>query len=136
MNSRRLVAGAGSDFTQAGRRDAVVRFAFVGAFCVAVLLVGGLARAQPHQAETSLNNDSVRATLLTFRPGAGTGRHLGIEPELGIVPEGELVLDTPEGQKTLGAGSLYWIPSLAPHDVRNGSTRMAKLWEILLKRCE
>jgi len=83
-----------------------------------------------------LNNESVRVTQLTFRPGGGTGRHLGLEAELGIVLEGELVLDTPKGQEILRAGSVYWLPGLTQHDVRNESGQSAKLWDVLLKRCE
>jgi len=114
----------------------VTRLARVLVLFVGPLLLTGLASAQPPQGEIALNNDSVRVTLLTFRPGGGTGRHLGLEPELGIVLEGELIVDTPKGQETLRAGSVYWLPGLTPHDVRNESAGLAKLWDILLKRCE
>ncbi len=114
----------------------MTRLALMLAFFVGPLLVTNLASAQPPQGEIVLNNESVRVTLLTFRPGGGTGRHLGLEPELGIVLDGELTLETPKGQETIGAGSVYWVPSLTPHDVRNESDRPGKLWDILLKRCE
>lgn len=103
---------------------------------VGLLFSDGRAWAQPPEGQIVLNNDSARVTLLTFRPGGGTGRHLGVEPELGIVLEGELILDTPKGQEILRAGSVYWLPGLTPHDVRNESAGLAKLWDILLKRCE
>jgi len=106
------------------------------ALFVAPLLVTDRACAQPPQGEIVLNTDSVRVTVLTFRPGGSTGRHLGLEPELGLVLQGELILDSPRGQDTLGAGSVYWLPGLTPHDVRNESGQPAKLWDVLLKRCE
>jgi len=105
--------------------------AFIG-----LLLLTQLASAQPPQGEIVLNNDSVRVTLLIFRPGGGTGQHVGLEPELGIVLEGELVLHTPNGQQLLKAGSAYWLPGLTPHDIRNESPGLAKLWDVLLKRCD
>ncbi len=114
----------------------MTRLALMLALFVGPLLVTGLASAQPPQGEIVLNNDSVRVTLLTFRPGGGTGRHLGLEPELGLVLEGELILDSPKGQETLTAGSVYWLPGLTPHDVRNESGQPAKLWDVLLRRCE
>jgi len=103
---------------------------------MAVLLSPASALTEPPQREVRLENDSVRVTIWGFQPGAGMGRHMGIEPELGIALEGELVLETPEGRKTLRPGSLYWIPGLTPHDVRNGSTGPAKMWDVLLKRCQ
>lgn len=101
-----------------------------------ILLPASAARAQPPEGHLALENDSVRVTVLTFRPGAGTGRHVGLEPELGIVLEGELTLETPSGQQVLGAGAVYWIPSLTPHDVRNEGDRPGKLRDVLLKRCD
>jgi mannose-6-phosphate isomerase-like protein (cupin superfamily) len=64
-----------------------------------------------------------------------TGRHMGFEPELGIVAEGEMTLDASKGREDLGAGSVYWVPGMIPHDLRNSSSRPAKVWDILLKRC-
>lgn len=101
-----------------------------------VLLANAVAWGQPPEGQVVLSNDSVRVMVLGFRPGAGTGRHFGLEPELGIVVEGELTLDTPDGREVLSAGRVYWIPSLTPHDVRNEGPRPAKLWDVLLKRCE
>ena len=101
-----------------------------------ILLGNAASWAQPPEGQVALENDSVRATLLTFRPGAGTGRHVGLEPELGIVLEGDLTLETPNGTEVLRAGAVYWVPSLTPHDVRNEGDRLGKLWDILLKRCD
>lgn len=103
---------------------------------VGVVLLDGLVRAQPPDIRIALNNDSVRVALQTFRPRAGSGRHAGLEPELGIVQEGELTLEGPDGRQTLGAGDIYWFPSLTPHAAQNDGDRPAKLWVILLKRCE
>jgi len=110
--------------------------ALVTAVVIGMLFVVGVTRAQPPERHLGLDNDSVRVVLLTYQPGAGTGRHLGLEPELGIVLEGEVTLETPNGVKTFKAGSVYWIPSLTPHDVRNESDRPAKVWDMLIKRCE
>lgn len=83
-----------------------------------------------------LNNETVRVAEVTLHPGTGSGRHMGIEPEIGIVVEGELVLDTPTGRRVLRRGSVYWLPGLTLHDVRNESSGRATLWDILLYRCQ
>ncbi len=106
------------------------------AVSMTVLLLPAVAPAQPADSQVTLNNDSIRATIFTFRPGAAMGRHQGLGPELGIVIEGELTLETPNGQQTLRPGNVYWIPSLTPHDVRNEGPNVGKLWDILFKRCE
>lgn len=106
------------------------------ALVVGTLLLEGTVRAQPPERHLALDNDSMRVVLLTYQPGAGTGRHLGLEPELGIVLEGEVTLETPKGAETFKAGSVYWIPSLTPHDVRNETDRPVKVWDMLTKRCE
>ena len=108
----------------------------LGTALVAMLLLAGAAGAQPPERHVGLDNDAVRVVLLTYQPGAATGRHLGLEPELGIVLEGEVTLETPKGLETFKAGSVYWIPSLTPHDVRNETDRAAKVWDMLIKRCE
>lgn len=69
-------------------------------------------------------------------PGGATGRHQGIEPEIGLVIEGELTVESPMGRQTLRPGSAYWMPSLTPHDVRNESNLPVKVWDIFLKRCD
>jgi quercetin dioxygenase-like cupin family protein len=83
-----------------------------------------------------LENDAVRVDLLTFPPGVASGRHVGLEPEMGIVIEGELTLVTDQGREVLGPGTVHWLPALTPHDARNESDRPVKLWVVLFKRCD
>ena len=110
------------------------------ALVAAAVLAGALspmtARAQLPASQVVLENPSVRVTILTFVPGGATGRHQGIESEIGIVLEGELTVESPTGRQSLGPGAVYWMPGLTPHDVRNESGRPAKLWDIFLKRCD
>jgi quercetin dioxygenase-like cupin family protein len=94
------------------------------------------ASAQLPVSQVILENPSIRVTLLTFTPGGATGRHQGIESEIGIVVEGELTVESPTGRRQLVPGGVYWMPGLTPHDVRNESGRPAKLWDIFLKRCD
>ena len=95
-----------------------------------------IASAQLPASQVILENPSIRVTLLTFAPGGATGRHQGIESEIGIVVEGELTVESPTGRQQLAPGGVYWMPGLTPHDVRNESGRPAKLWDIFLKRCD
>ena len=110
------------------------------AFATLALLAGALlpltASAQLPTSQVILENASVRVTLLTFTPGGATGRHQGIESEIGIVVEGQLTVESPTGRQQLAPGGVYWMPGLTPHDVRNESGRPAKLWDIFLKRCD
>ena len=94
------------------------------------------AAGQPPAPQVILDNASVRVTILTFPPGAGTGRHQGIEAEVGIVVDGELTLESPLGRTLLRPGTAYWIPGLTPHDVRNESGRPVKMFDVFLKRCD
>ena len=108
---------------------------------VAVAVLAGTlspmtARAQLPVSQVVLENPSVRVTMLTFGPGGATGRHQGIETEIGIVIEGELTVESPTGRQSLRPGSVYWMPGLTPHDVRNEGPRPAKMWDIFLKRCD
>jgi quercetin dioxygenase-like cupin family protein len=48
----------------------------------------------------------VRVALLVFPPGAASGEHVGLDPELGIVLEGELTLLTVGGREVLGPGAV------------------------------
>lgn len=104
------------------------------------VLAGALAPmaadAQPPASQVVLENPSARITTQTFVPGGATGRHQGIEAEIGLVIEGELTLESPTGRQTLRPGSAYWMPGLTPHDVRNESPRPARMWDIFLKRCD
>ena len=93
-------------------------------------------RAQMPESQVVLENPSIRITILTFVPGGATGRHQGIESEIGILVEGELTVESPTGRQQLAPGGVYWMPGLTPHDVRNESGRPAKLWDIFLKRCD
>jgi quercetin dioxygenase-like cupin family protein len=99
-------------------------------------LLPPIAAAQLPTSQVILENASIRVTLLTFAPGGATGRHQGIESEIGIVAEGDLTVESPTGRQQLAPGGVYWMPGLTPHDVRNESGRPAKLWDIFLKRCD
>ena len=110
------------------------------ALVVVAVLAGTLSpmavAAQMPETQVVLENPSIRVTLLTFVPGGATGRHQGIEAEIGLVIEGELTVESPMGRQNLRPGSAYWMPGLTPHDVRNESNRPAKMWDIFLKRCD
>jgi mannose-6-phosphate isomerase-like protein (cupin superfamily) len=110
------------------------------ALVVGAVLAGALSpvtvRAQLPETQTVVNNESIRVNALTFVPGGATGRHQGIEAEIGIVMEGELTVEGPAGRQSLGPGGVYWVPGLTPHDVRNEGARPAKLYDIFLKRCD
>jgi quercetin dioxygenase-like cupin family protein len=114
----------------------------VQAGLLAWALVGGAGRAAeapvPPVVEPRLilENDAVSVYLLTFPPGAASGRHVGLEPEMGIVVEGELTLVTDHGREVLGPGTVHWLPALTPHDARNESDRPVTLWVVLFKRCD
>ena len=69
------------------------------------------------ESQVILENPSVRVTVLTFAPSGATGRHQGIEAEIGIVIEGELTVEGPTGRQVLRPGGVYWMPGLTPHDV-------------------
>jgi mannose-6-phosphate isomerase-like protein (cupin superfamily) len=105
-----------------------------------LILAGALApvaaTAQPPMPEVILENPSVRITIVTYPPGTGTGLHQGIEAEVGIVVDGEIVLESPGGRTVLRPGTAYWLPGLTPHDTRNTTSRPVKMVDILLKRCD
>lgn len=106
---------------------------------LAVLVVAvlpGATTAQVLTPEVILENPSVRITVTTLPPGIGTGRHQGIEAEVGILVEGDLSVESPLGRTVLRPGMAYWLPGLTPHDTRNEGQRPARLYEILLKRCD
>ena len=112
----------------------------VRAVLAALLLVAGPVAAQVPAPEISehvaLENDAVRVSLLTFPPGAASGRHSGLEPELGMVIEGELTLVTDAGREVLPAGTARWLPALVAHDARNETDRPVRLWVVIFKRCD
>jgi quercetin dioxygenase-like cupin family protein len=103
---------------------------------LAVSLVPRGASAQPPATQVILDNPSVRVMAATFAPGSGTGRHQGIEAEIGILVDGELTLESPQGRVILRPGTAYFLPGLMPHDTRNESDRAARMFEIFLKRCD
>jgi quercetin dioxygenase-like cupin family protein len=103
---------------------------------LAGLLLPTAAQAQLPESQVVFENASVRVVVLTFAPGAATGRHQGIEAELGIVLDGELTVESPTGRQSLRPGGAYWMPGLTPHDMRNESARPARMYDIFLKRCD
>lgn len=103
---------------------------------LAATLLPRVVAAEGTAEEVVLDNPSVRVTVRTFAPTTGSGRHQGMEPEVGIVTEGELTLETPEGTTVVRQGSAYWVPGLTPHDARNEGSKPAKLYEIFLKRSD
>jgi mannose-6-phosphate isomerase-like protein (cupin superfamily) len=92
--------------------------------------------AQVPAPQVILDNQSVRVTAATFVPGSASGRHQGIETEVGIVLDGDLTLESLSGRVVMRPGSAYWLPGLSPHDTRNEGQRPVRLYEIFLKRCD
>jgi len=108
-------------------------------FFVAGIAVGlgtSLVAAQGAGSIAVLNTSAVYIELLTLVPGEGSGQHSTIPGEVGIVAEGEVVLSSPAGRESLQAGKAYWLPGLTPHDIRNESNRLAKVYVIAMKRCD
>jgi len=101
---------------------------------VAWLAPAGAAAQTAVEEQVVVDNDTVRVSILTFPPGAASGEHVGLDPELGIVLEGELTLLTPAGREVLGPGSARWLPALVPHDARNEGSGPLRLWVVLVKR--
>lgn len=81
------------------------------AVVVVAVLAGTLAptavRAQLPVSQVVFENPSVRITLLIFVPGGATGRHQGIEAEIGILIEGGLTVESPTGRQGLRPGATY-----------------------------
>jgi quercetin dioxygenase-like cupin family protein len=98
--------------------------------------VAAQAPAPSITAHVALENDDVRVMLLTMPPGTASGRHSAVEPELGMVIEGELTLVTDAGREVLPEGAARWLPSMMPHDARNETDRPVRLWVVLFKRTE
>jgi quercetin dioxygenase-like cupin family protein len=92
--------------------------------------------AQSVAPQTVLDNPSVRVEMTTLPPGAGTGRHQGVEAEIGVIADGDLTLDSALSDQLLRPGQAYWLPALIPHDVRNEGDRPARIFAVLLKRCD
>jgi quercetin dioxygenase-like cupin family protein len=108
------------------------------ALLVTLVLTVRLTEGQPPaggiQEQVVVDNDTVRVALLLFPPGSASGEHVGLDPELGIVLEGELTLLTAAGREVLGPGAVRWLPALVSHDARNEGTLPLKLWVVLVKR--
>jgi mannose-6-phosphate isomerase-like protein (cupin superfamily) len=110
----------------------------VGALIVTLVVALRLAAAQAPGAgieeQLLLENDTVRVALLLFPPGSASGEHVGLDPELGVVLEGELTLVTAAGREVLGPGAVRWLPALVSHDARNEGSVPLKLWVVLVKK--
>ena len=111
------------------------------AVVLAILVLAMTARLAPAQApggaveeQVLVDNDAVRVALLLFPPGSASGEHVGLDPELGIVLEGELTLITASGREVLGPGQVRWLPALVPHDARNEGSLPLRLWVVVVKR--
>lgn len=120
-----------------GRLASVGDWPAVGVL-VALVLSAQLAAAQVTGSgvteQVLVDNDTVRVALLVFPPGAASGEHVGLDPELGIVLEGDLTLLTAGGREVLGPGAVRWLPALVPHNARNEGAVPLKLWVVLVKR--
>ena len=106
----------------------------VPTFVVGLLPLAAL--AQTVAPRTIFENQSVRVESLVLPPGTGTGRHQGVEAEVGVIIEGQPTLDSPLAHQVLQPGTAYWLPGLIPHDIRNESDQPLKMFYILLKRCD
>ena len=120
-----------------GRLASVGDWPAVGVL-VALVLSVQLAAAQVTGSgvteQVLVDNDTARVALLVFPPGAASGEYVGLDPELGIVLEGELTLLTVGGREVQGPGAVRWLPALVPHDARNEGAVPLKLWVVLVKR--
>ncbi len=103
----------------------------------ACFLGGGPATAQSPggvQEQVVLDNETVRVSLRVFAPGAASGEHVGLDPELGIVVEGELTLVVAGSREVLGPGAVRWLPALVPHDARNEGAVPLRFGVVVVKR--
>ena len=63
-------------------------------------------------------------------PGAETGAHDHPGPVILAVIEGELVEETPSGRNILRAGQVLWRPARGTHNVKNVSSKGARVLAI------
>ena len=63
-------------------------------------------------------------------PGAETGVHEHPGPVILAVIEGELVEETPSGRNILRAGQAFWRPARETHNVKNVSSKPARVLAI------
>jgi quercetin dioxygenase-like cupin family protein len=119
-------------------RGRVQRVALIPVLTLALSVVCGSRSSDSQSREVEeqlvLENDTVRVSMLVFPPGSASGEHVGLDPELGIVLEGELTLVTQAGREILGPGAARWLPALVPHDARNEGARPLRLWVVVVKR--
>jgi uncharacterized cupin superfamily protein len=83
-----------------------------------------------------LSTPAAYVEILTLAPGEGSGQHSIVTGEVGIVSEGEVILSSPNGRNVLQAGKAFWFAGLTPHDIRNESNQLAKVYVIAMKRCD
>jgi quercetin dioxygenase-like cupin family protein len=111
-----------------------------GALVVLGVFIGRATMAHSPQAQVTeqelLNNESVRVVLMTYPPGADSDLHLNEGPEITIVQDGELAVYAKGKREALRPRTAHWLPEASTHLARNESTRPARFWSILLKRCE
>jgi uncharacterized cupin superfamily protein len=107
---------------------------FAVAFAIASFTLPAVAPALSRGAV--LDTSAVYIETLTLVPGEGTGQHSIVPAEVGIVVEGDVILSSPEGRQVLQAGNAFALPGLTPHDIRNESSRPAKIYVIAVKRCD
>ena len=111
--------------------------AALGALALLVTLASDASAQDPQgviEERLALDNDSVRVSVLTFPPGSASGRHSGLDPELGIVIEGELTLVTDAGREVLRPGAARLLAPLTPHDARNEGDQPVKMRVVLFKK--
>jgi len=118
-----------------------MRIRRTAAAVAALLLVAGWVNAQSPEPRieeaVALDNDAVRTVVLTYPPGADSGIHINLGPEMTLVQEGEITLYTAKGGKeALGPGVVHWLPAGTTHLARNEGSRPARFFSVLLKRCE
>ena len=116
------------------RHRAAVAVGVVLALALATRVTLAQAPGGVIEEQVLVDNDTVRVALLVFPPGSASGEHVGLDPELGIVLEGEPTLLPPAGREVPGPGQVRWLPALVPHDARNEGSRPLKLWVVLVKR--
>jgi quercetin dioxygenase-like cupin family protein len=63
-------------------------------------------------------------------PGAETGAHDHPGPVILAVIEGELVEETASGRNILRAGQVFWRPARETHNVKNVSSKSARVLAI------
>ena len=93
-----------------------MKTALVVAVTLAVTLFPLVAPAQAPASRVVFENESIRVTVLTFAPGGATGRHVGLEPEIGITVEGELVPGEPG--RAAGPDPRVRVLGAGPHPAR------------------